>query len=399
MNSKTITTAAAAMALSFGLMASAAEPFTEDVRQAIKGAADKVGASLASSKIDKDLALSVFFVEGDNASYVETLIRDAVLASGHTFVVPNDDENKLLLKIASEIAFDERKEGLVSPETVEKINAASLKSTQALIYGNIWTVVDNERYTLVELSLGAYSIKTKEFLWSGAFDCRYYKPGHTPELGLVDIPVDVRQTLKETIASKIEASIKAQPKLAAVKTAAIMPLVGDESANLDSDESELKAPAAGEKGNFVLDGYVTHIVVDGVSRTDITPRNADVQTRAEARRILRDKPQVADSLLFGAVRGLDIYVFSQAFRKTTYEVDVDIQISIESASTQDVLWSDTIFVRERFDHTLSWWEWLLLDYPSISRPKFFVGLIGRIGLGIVALGIIFIIIGKATRVR
>lgn len=396
MNFKTMFASLAAATLATGIFAQGLS-FSEDVRQALKGAADKAQASLASAKLAGQSA-SVFFIEGDSAGYVETLIRDAVVASGNSYVVPNDDENKLLQKIYSEMEFDERKEGMVNPKTVERINSAGLKSTQVLIYGNVWTVVDNDRYTLVELSLGAYSIETKEFLWAGSFDCRHYKPGKTPDVGIVDLPVELRETLKKDISSAVEKSIKAQPKLAAVKTAAVLPLVGDETADL-SEEGRYAAPEAGKDGGKRIDGYITHIVVDGVSRTDVTPKNAEVQTRAEVRRALRDKPQIADAILFGAVRGLDIQIVQASFRKTKYEVVVDIQLSMEEAASQNVLWSDTVLERKTFEETLSWWEWLMLDYPGISRPQFYVGLIGRILLVLVALVVIGKILGAMTRVR
>ncbi|MBR0055886.1 MAG: hypothetical protein IJP66_01020 [Kiritimatiellae bacterium] len=393
MNSKTFATSIAAAALATSLFAQTAAPFGEDARQALKGAADKVKASLDASAIGNDLALSVFFIEGDSGGYVETLVRDAVLASGRKYVVPNDDDSRLLQKIYSEMAFDERKEGMVSPETVEKINSAALSSTQALIYGNVWTVVDNDRYTLVELSLGAYSIRTKEFLWSGAFDCRHYKPGKAPEIGLVDLPVEMRETLRKAIASKIEESVKAQPKLAAVKTVAILPLVGDESAAVTA-AGTLAAPAAGAKGDYVIDGYITHIVVDALSRTSLTPRNADVQSRQEARRALRDKPQVADAILFGAVRGLDFNIVESTPLKNTYEVIVDLQLSIEETSTQNVLWSDTVLERQSYEQKLS----AGAIAAQVGQKN-----IARLVLGVAALLVFLVVFGKvlraATRVR
>ena len=140
MNLKSAIATFASVALAAGLLAQG-EPFTEDVRQALKGAADKAQASIASSRIPADLAVSVFYIEGDKNDYVKTLVRDAVFGAGRNYVVPNDDEDKLLKQIYSEMEFDERKEGMVAPKTVERINSSELKSTQALIYGNVWTVV------------------------------------------------------------------------------------------------------------------------------------------------------------------------------------------------------------------------------------------------------------------
>lgn len=377
MNLKTALTSIAALTLATGLLAQnqAPQAFTEDVRQALKGAADKAQSSIASSRIASDQAVSVFFIEGDRGGYVETLVRDAVLAAGRTYVVPNDDENRLLQKIYSEIEFDERKEGMVSPRTVERVNAASLKSTQVLVYGNVWTVVDNDRYVLVEISLGAYSIATKEFLWAGQFDCRHYKPGKEPGVTLVDLPLQLRTTMQNDIKAAIKDSIGKQlkTKLAAVKTVVVLPLAGDE-----------------------FGGYITHIVVDAVTDTDLTARDSDVQTRAEVLRAIRDRPQIADAVLFGAVRALDFQVVKETPREITFAGDVELQLTIEGASTRNILLSET--VSKPFTYVV----------PKDIPPGFLKLLIDRLGKkGLVAIAIValvlLIVIGRilnaATRVR
>ena len=404
MTTKTLLTTLAALTVATGLFAQDATKttFSEDVRQALKGAAEKVQASLATSKISANDKTSVFFIEGDSGDYVRSLVRDAVLASGRSFVVPDEKEDDLLKKIYAEMDFGDRKVGELDQKTVARINDGQLKATEVLIYGTVWTVVDNDRYALVEISLGAYSVKTKEFLWSGAFDCRYYEPGKTPEIGIVDLPTEVRETLKQRISTAITQSINDQPKLKAIKTAAILPLVGDESAKNIETNAPLftgKAPTKDGGETIVLDGYVTHIVVDGVSRTSVTPKNADAQTRAEVRRLLRDKPQVADGMLFGAVRALDVIYDGSAFRKTKYQVVADVQVSIEEAATQNVLWSDTIQASVPYEVELSWWEWIILDYPDIDRASFYVGLAGRILIVLIILAILGKISRASARVR
>lgn len=377
MNLKIALTSIAALTLATGLLAQNQTPqvFTEDVRQALKGAADKAQASLASSRIAPNQAVSVFFIEGDRGGYVETLVRDAALAAGRTYVVPNDDENRLLQKIYSEIEFDERKEGMVSPKTVERINAASLKSTQVLVYGNVWTVVDNDRYVLVEISLGAYSIATKEFLWAGQFDCRHYKPGKEPSVTLVNLPLQLRTTMQNDIKAAIKDSIGKQlkTKLAAAKTVVVLPLAGDE-----------------------FGGYITHIVVDAVTDTDLTARDSDVQTRAEVLRAIRDRPQIADAVLFGAVRALDFQIAKETPREITFAGDVELQLTIEGAATRNILLSET--VSKPFTYVV----------PKDIPPGFFKQLIDRFGKkGLVAIAIValvlLIVIGRilnaATRVR
>ena len=239
-------------------------------------------------------------------------------------------------------------------------------------------------------------------------DHEHFAGGNVPdtgcgaEIGIVDLPVEVRETLKKRISTAVTKSITAQPKLKAIKTAAILPLVGDETAkNVETNATLFagKAPAKDGGETVVLDGYVTHIVVDGVSRTSVTPKNADAQTRDELRRLLRDKPQVADGVLFGAVRALDVVYNGSAFRKTKYQVIADIQISIEEAASQNVLWSDTIQASVPYDVELSWWEWITLDYPEIDKASFYVGLAGRILLALVILLFLGKILCASSRVR
>lgn len=383
-------------------------PFSEGTRQALKGAVDKMAASIKDSKIDEVMPCSVLYINGDSNGYVESLVRDVFVASGRTYVVPNDDDNKLLQKIYSEIEFDERKDGMLDPNTVEKINSASLKSTQVLIYGNVWSVIDNDRYTLVEISMGAYSIKTKEYLWTGSFDCRYYKEGKRPEIGIVDLPIEIRETLNRDVSEAIAASIKKQSALKGVKTVAILPLVGDDkidyktasvTATYDEKTDTATLETNIEKKTTLLDGYVTHIAVDGLSKAGLLPKNVEAETREELRRLLRDKPITADALLLGAVRSLDMEFNGTVMRTSTYQVTADVQLSIEDAKTQDVLWSDTIIINQEYVTTISWYEWFLLDYPQASGASFYVGLLGRILGGLVVLIIICAFIHARTRVR
>lgn len=381
-------------------------PFTEGTRQAIKGAVDKMAASIKESKIDAETPCSILYINGDSNGYAESLVRDAFVSSGRTYVVPNDDENKLLQKIYSEIEFDERKDGMLDPITVDKINSASLKSTQVLIYGNIWSIVDNNRYTLVEISMCAYSVKTKEYLWSGSFDCRYYKEGKFPEVGIVNLPIEIRETLSGNVSAAITASLKKQSNIKNIKTVAVLPFVGDEridiaklNAEISSSEENETVNASLESQSVVLDGYVTHIAVDGLSNAGLLPKNLGAETRDELRRLLRDKPISADALLLGVVRSFDMVLTGKSLRSTTYEISVDVQLSIEDAKTHDVLWSDTILVREEYVDTISWIDWFLLDYPEAGGPAFYVGLLGRILLGLVVLIIICVVIRASTRVR
>ncbi len=354
----------------------------EDAIQALKGAVDKIGAAVKASKIaDKD-AVSFFFLKGDDDGYAESLLRNAFLTAGKTVVVPNNDEDEFLKEIYKQMAWDERKSTMLDPKTVEKIDTRKLKSTQVLVYGRVSVTVSNPRYALAEISLDAYSIQTKEYLFSKTVECRYYN-GKYPRISVGDLPVAIRETMQNQLTEKIVKSIKSQPKLKALSGVACIQPDADEKVNL-------------------LDAYMSQIAVGALSKTNLKTMNLNLQTLGEAYRKLRDNPKEADGIFWCDVRAVQDNQISRSWNKSEHEIVVEVQAQIEKAATQEVLWSDTCLVKSRYTKSYSFFEWFLgknpSDDPQIVIP--FVEKIARYALfGIVALALLGVFIRKATRVR
>lgn len=324
---KPIMLLAALFAVTMSVFAADSHPFSEDERQALQGAVDKVQAALKKADaLPAAEAIAILPIKGDNGSAL-SLLKTAVTDAGKTCVEGKEDP--MWDEILKEIAWDERKLDILDPVTVDKFGA--LKSAQILLYGELIKTKTDES-VLVELELHATRIKTKQHIWGGVFDNRYFKSKDVK--GISELPGSLRAILREQMATRIMKSIAAQPKLAKIKNLAIVPLAGDE------------------------DKYVTYIVRDAIARTKIISRDYDTETRAETLGILRDKPQSSDAYLFGAVRDLGVFLVSEkeaslvgedvsatsVERAVAYIAKAEVQLCIEDPITRDQLWSDTIYV-------------------------------------------------------
>lgn len=88
--------------------------------------------------------------------------------------------------------------------------------------------------------------------------------------------------------------------------------------------------------------YVTQRAMDIISRTHMNPKNLDIATLGEARQILRDRPEQADAVLYGALRDLSKRLVREEIMRKTYEISAELQLAIQSASSGEILWSDTL---------------------------------------------------------
>ncbi len=355
---------------------------SDDVIQALKGAVSKMQDAVKTSKIADKATVSFFFVKGDENGYTETLLRNAFLAAGKTVVVPNNDEDKFLKEIYKQMEWDERKSTMLDPKTVEKIDAQKLKSTQILVYGSVLVSTSNPRYVLAEISLDAYSIQTKEYLFSKTVECRYYN-GKYPRIFISDLPVEVRETMQNQLTDKIVKSIKMQPKVKALSSVAYI------------------QPDVDEKSNK-FDVYMSQIAVGAVSKTNLKVMNLNLQTLGEAYRKLRDNPKGADGIFWCDVRDVRVDQISRSWNTSEHEIVVEVQAQIEKADTQEVLWSDTCLVKSRYTKSYSFFEWFLGKNPA-DDPKIVIPFVEKIGryvlIGIVALILLGIFVKMVTRVR
>jgi len=336
--------------------------FNEDVRQALQMAVDDAQKQLSQSGLPADKGISILPITGDNERYVEGLLKNAITAAGLLYVEGGSDP--LWNEILKEVEWSERKEDMLDPQTLVKFG--KLKGTQILLYGNVRSAKQDGQKIFVELELHISSIETKQHLWGAILSKRFYLPGAVE--GIIALDPDVRNILAQTIDKGI-ASLKTSPKLQEIKTVAVVPLAGD------------------------IDGYVTARVQDIVSKTHMNPKNLDVGTLGQARQLLRDKPGQADAIIYGALRDLSRRLVSEKIFSTTYEVSTEVQLSIQSSATGEVLWSDSLYdvsevVKKR---TL---EEMLVSLTK-KNPKIWL----YVAVGIVVL----IVIGKffkaATRVR
>ncbi|MBT3381354.1 MAG: hypothetical protein HN976_43575 [Lentisphaerae bacterium] len=303
-----------ATAVSSWLMVSltAGAQSADEVRHALQMAVDDARASLVGAGLPADQPISLLPLAGDQSKYVEGQLKNAVTAAGLQYVEGKEDP--FWEEIMKEIEWDVRKEDILNPATL--VTFGKLKATRLLLYGAVREASQAGQRVFVELELHLSSVTTKQHLWGGTFAKRYYLPGAVE--GIVYLDESVRQVLKESLAEG-RASLEGAGKLKEVKTVAIVPLAGD------------------------IDKYITGLVEGMVSQTSgLFPKDFDVNTLAEARTILRDTPQQADAVLYGAVRDLSRKLEREELQRKVYRVTTEVQLRIQSASTGDILWSQTL---------------------------------------------------------
>lgn len=342
----------------------------EDVRQAIQGALQEAAASLKNSRIPANIPISCLPLGNDIGGYVEGQLKISVVAAGRQYVEGKDDP--FWDSVLSEVAWDTRKADMLDPVTLAAFG--KLKATKILIYGVVRAAEKSGRRVYAEIELHASAVDTKEHLWGGNFAKRYYLPGPENVAGLSFIPPEVRDPIKAQLSTKAFDSLEnAKAKLNAIKTVAYVPLAGD------------------------IDKYATFMLRDAISRSHMNPKGLDLNTMGEARLLLRDQPTQADALLYGAVRDISQRIDSRTFNTTTWLVTAEVQACIEHATTNEILWSDTVSVSEHYTKKLTAWEtWSMVIFPYLTaHPMAWI-----LPLAIlIALIVIFRMISAASRVR
>ena len=298
-----------------------------DVRQALQSAVEEAGKSLSKSVTNRSKTISVLPIEGDQERYVEGLIKNAVTASGLTYVEGRSDP--FWDEIMAEVEWDERKDDMLDPSTIDKFG--KLKSTQWLIYGTVREARDTGRMVYVELELHMSSIETKEHVWGDLVAQRYYREEGVT--GIIDLDTELRNTLREML-SGVAASLQASSRVQSVSKIAIAPIAGD------------------------VDGYIRSLSEDMLAKTSLTPVRLSANTLGEIRQNLRDNPVVAGAILTGAVRDLSRTLDSTQPLKEIYEINAEVQLRIESVTDGAVLWSDTFAVTTQDVEEQTEWDFL-----------------------------------------
>jgi len=338
---------------------------------ALKDAVNDAKASLAAAKqIPSDKAIAILPFAGDKSGKIVGLLKNAITDAGKTCVEGKEDA--MWNEILKEIEWDERKEDILDPATLDKFG--KLKSAQYLMYGFIRSLAATPRYVLVELELHVSCIATKQHVWGGSFVRRHYAPGAGPD-GNVEIPDEVRKAVIDGIRAEIGKSLAKSTKLGAVKRVAMLPIAGDD------------------------DQYGAALFRDVLSASSVTPVNLDVTTRAEARFALREGPGPADALAYGALRDVNAKrVETQVTGEETYSARMELQLCIEKGATREILWSDTVqFSKEFTIGSRGWWDKLCHLFPSLREsPARIVWVPLAIILGLIVL---VLFLKAVTRVR
>jgi len=315
--------------------------YTENERYAIRMALEDVTANPVWKKdIPKGETVGLLPLFDDVSDYSTEQLKNAITASGVTCVEAKNSE--FWDEIMSEVEWDTLKEDMLDSKTLVKFG--KLKGVKYLVYGSVVDVKENTDYTYVEIALHLSSLETKQHIWGGTFVERYYTG--KDKIGIIALDSVVKDTLKEAIQDATE-SVKQSSKLKDVGTVAVYAIAGD------------------------IDDYVLGLVNDMFSKTKIITKNLDVGTMAEAEWTLKESPDTADAILCGAVRELSKKLVKEEAYKKTFEVEAEVQLSIETVDG-DVLWSSTASAT-RFDveeDTTGFWDSLSITLKEAfdERP-------------------------------
>ena len=325
----------------FAFVRPAAAAFPEAVRQSLRLCAEDIQVALAASPLTKNLPLAILPVNGDQDAYVIGLLKNAVTGSGQTCVEGREDP--FWEELVKEIETSDRKSDLLDPATLTRFG--KLKSAKLLLYAVVRDTAAGSGSGYAEVEVHVSSIETKQHLWGKVFARRFY---NAPDVkGLVDLDSDVREVIRKSF-DKTIAQLQSDPKLQAIHTVAVVPLAGD------------------------LDRFITGLVESMVSKTQLAPKQLDSATLGETRSLLRDQPQAADAILYGAVRDLSRRTLSQRPDRTEIETTSAVQLTIQDAKTGNILWSDLIEARATTTTDLGWWELVQQYGPMVLARKWYI---------------------------
>ena len=324
-----------------GALTTASAAFPEEVRQALRLATADIQAALASSGLPKDATIAILPVKRDVEDYAIGILKNATTGAGLQCVEGKEDP--FIQEVFKEIEWDERKDDLLDPATLARFG--KLKAPKLLMYGVVREASGGNGRGYAEIEVHVSSIETKQHLWGQVFGRRFYS---APDLvGLVDLDPAVRQLIRDSF-DRGATALKASAKLKDTRTVAIVPLAGD------------------------MDRFITGLAESMVSKTQLLPKQLDIATLGEARALLRDNPQAADALLYGAVRDLSRKLLSRYPDRVEYQISSAVQLSIQDAKTGIVLWSDLIEGQGTDTTTLSWWEMTQRYSPLVLARKWYV---------------------------
>lgn len=336
---------------------------SDEIRQAMRMAVADARQVMEVSCLKELGPISLLPLKGDQNGYLEGLLKNSISEAGLTYVEGKEDP--LWNDILQEVEWSERKSDILDQVTLVKFG--KLKATKVLLYGALREASVQGQRVFVEIELHASSVETKQHVWGGTFAKRFYTPGSVEGiLSAEQLPPELRDVLKKGFLEQATDSLsKAQTKLKPIRSVSVIPLAGD------------------------MDQYISGLARDMATQfKDLTVKNLDATTLAEARTILRDPAHGADAILYGAVRDVSQRLVREWPMSKIYEVTTETQLYIESASNE-ILWSTTISAKGEYSRSVTVWTWITQHEKSATW------LVGLIVTGL----ILTVVAQKARRVR
>jgi hypothetical protein len=354
----------AGVILATGLAARAELP--TEARQALRLAATDIKSALANAgSIPKDQPIALLPIRGDDSGYVIGVLKDALTGAGLQTVEGKEDQ--FVQEIFKEVEWDERKNDILDTNTLAKFG--SLQGAKLLMYGFVREATGGEGRGFIELELHVSSIETKKHLWGDVFSKRFFD-AQSPA-GPVNLDPHTRAALHEFY-DRVVNSLKASGKLGDVHSVLVVPLAGDD------------------------DEYMTGLMENAVTASQLSPKRLDVRTLADARELLRDDPKAADAIIFGAVRDISRRKLNDYPDRTEYEINSSVQMTIQKSPAGVVLWSDTVETSGKDVITVSWWEMVQKYGPAVLLHKKII-LLPLLGFG--ALLVLVVLFRMMSRPR
>ena len=300
------------------LPAAPIQAMDDDARQALYGALDSVKTSLEQAPFgEKPIAVLPF---GKDDGTVASQIKNLLTQSGYVCVEGKDEP--MWSEILAEIAWDERKDDILDPETI--VRFGKLKASKILIYGSVVALSRTPERVYAEIELHATDLETKQHIWGGNFAYRFYKGNDIQ--GIIVLDPAIRELLKKNFVLAKESLLEptVAEKLAGMKTVTVIPLAGD------------------------IDQYMTGLALENLTQTNHTPKNPQMPSLSQVRSFIRDGQLDTDGIFYGAVRDLSRRAVPALDTETqnAFEVHADIQLFLENAKNGEVLWSRTITLHE-----------------------------------------------------
>jgi hypothetical protein len=338
--------------------------FSSNVRLTLQEtASDAVADLVRDPGQPENQTIGILPIHGDRDGFAEGLLRTALTKAGYTCV--EIKESDFWEKVSEQFAWDTRRADILDSSTL--LEFRKLMGTQMLLYGVLREASETIDRVYVEMELHVSSLETTRHVWGGVFSRRSYLDATVD--GIVTLQPAVKDLLGSVV-QQVAVSMNASPKLTGVQSVVVSDIAGD------------------------MENYVKGLVLQGLTNnTQLQPRDPGSVTLAEIRQMLRAEPGRGDAVLYGSVRDLSRKLKSELPLKKIYSITAELQLTIQNARTDDVLWSVTLsdsveeVIEKPKDEAA--YDWARKN-PGTVRYIL-------IGLGIVLLILLYVFISRPRR--